>query len=254
VIDEVTKCEPDERPSVAKIVQAFSLDRFEVSVGRFRAFLDAYNAWGGPGVGAGASAESSASWQAEWSDALAADRATFAANLQSSECKGADLTPYYTFDDGLSPKRPINCVTWYEAFAFCIWDGGRLPTEAEWELAASGGEERLFPWGSETPTPSRAAFAWTPSPDGPDFLPEVGSRTAGRGRFGHMDLAGSVWEWTSSLEASYSGVIAPSQRRSMRGGSWDGGPKFLRGTYRGFQDPAARFPTVGFRCAREAKP
>jgi formylglycine-generating enzyme required for sulfatase activity len=42
---------------------------------------------------------------------------------------------------------PINCVTWHEAYAFCIWDGGFLPTEAEWELAASGGEERVFPYG-----------------------------------------------------------------------------------------------------------
>src|SRR5262245_36043191 len=68
----------------------------------------------------------------------------------------------WTSSEGPNENKPINCLNWYAAYAFCIWDGGFLPTEAEWELAASGGEERVFPWsdppGSTTVSASDACL------------------------------------------------------------------------------------------------
>ena len=99
--------------------------------------------------------------------------------------------------------QPINCITWYEAYAFCIWDGGFLPSEAEWNYAASGGsEQRVYPWSSPSmPTTIDCAHAnYSPmgmspcSTTGPE---DVGSDSpTGDGKWGQADLSGNVWEWT----------------------------------------------------------
>jgi formylglycine-generating enzyme required for sulfatase activity len=88
---------------------------------------------------------------------------------------------------------PLNCVTWYIAQAFCIWDGGRLPTEAEWNFAAAGGsEQRLYPWTKPGDTPVLEA---TYAGFGAGAVIEaVGSYPAGAGRWGHFDLVGNVDE------------------------------------------------------------
>jgi formylglycine-generating enzyme required for sulfatase activity len=167
-------------------VSSFGLDVFEVTVGRFRAFLAA---GGGtrahaPPVGSGAHPrDPSTGWRAEWTDALLEDRTA----LERALACGPAAT--WTHDAGPNDDRPINCITWYEAFAFCASDGGRLPTEAEWNAAAAGGEEeRERPWGT--------GVARTTAVFGEASPFAVGSCTLGNGRWGQTDLVGNVWEWT----------------------------------------------------------
>ena len=115
---------------------------------------------------------------------------------------------------GSNENRPINCVSWLEAYAFCIWDGGFLPSEAEWEYAAAGGnQQRTYPWGSADPgTESQYAIYGCYYPSGPPgfmcsgalrtSLP-VGTAAAGAGRFGQLDLAGEMCQWTLDWSAEY---------------------------------------------------
>lgn len=126
------------------------------------------------------------------------------------------------------PQLPVTYVSLEDARAFCAWAGVRLPTEEEWEAAARGGDDRLWPWGDGLPTPERAVFA------GPIGVPEpVGSRPAGESVHGVLDLAGNVKEWTEP------GVV--------RGGSYLDGPDELRCSHRLALPAAARDTYVGFR-------
>ncbi len=88
--------------------------------------------------------------------------------------------------------RPVSGVSQHDAMTFCKWKGKRLPTEAEFERAARGDDGRLYAWGNETPSPKRAVYA-------SKVTEPVGSRPDGAGPYGHLDLAGNVWEWTADL-------------------------------------------------------
>jgi formylglycine-generating enzyme required for sulfatase activity len=129
---------------------------------------------------------------------------------------------------GRGDDRPVTYVSRAEAEAFCGRAGVRLPTEEEWEAAARGADDRLWPWGDELPDRSRALFAAGIGEPGP-----VGAFPAGASAFGALDMAGNVWEWTSGA--------------SVRGGSYLSGPDELRCSARLALHPAARDPYVGFR-------
>jgi formylglycine-generating enzyme required for sulfatase activity len=87
-------------------------------------------------------------------------------------------------------NRPVTGISQSDAAAYCLWRGLRLPTEAEFERAARGDDERPFPWGVQPPDHTRAVY-------GQKVTEPVGSRPNGAGPYGHMDLAGNVWEWTA---------------------------------------------------------
>ncbi len=241
-------------------VSGFRLDKYEVSVGRFRAFLAAYDGWrvSNPVPGAGAHPLLAASgWRAEWSSSLASS-----AEALEVEARTCAQQPFATLN-GEEPNVALNCITWLEAQAFCIWDGGRLPSEAEWEYAAAGGEEaRLYPWGDSEPDLGRAIYGCHATvPAFECSLPAVGSQPRGRGRWGHYDLAGSMAEWLFDVTGSRPvescddcpnvEPVEGSTARSVHGGAWLDDPPALRAAARIGMPASLRLSFVGLRCARD---
>jgi iron(II)-dependent oxidoreductase len=162
----------------------------------------------------------------------------------------------------LDARLPVQHVSWFEAEAFARWAGKRLPTEAEWEKAASWDPEaeakRAFPWGDEPAGSERAnldQLAFGPAP--------AGAYPAGASAYGALGLLGDCWEWTASAFGPYPGFSAFPYReysevffgdryRVLRGGSWATRPRVARATFRNWDHPHRRQIFAGFRCARDA--
>lgn len=248
----------NEVPEHDVSVAAFALDKYEVTVGRFRKFVEAYDAWhnatpANPQIGDGANPDHQAGVNTGWGQSWTAGAGDLPAN--ASELKrmlnaGASWQNWSDEPSVACESCAMNYVTWHVAFAFCIWDGGRLPTEAEWEFAAVGATQNgRYPWGSEEPTAAHANFL----PEGSPKL-IVGSKPAGAGAFGHEDLAGSMWEWVFDWYSSvYCGEgcvrTGTPLYRSMRGGSFADSGIDLRAANRS-RGPDVLASNVGFRCAR----
>ena len=160
----------------------------------------------------------------------------------------------------LRPYEPVVHVSWYEAEAYCRWAERRLPTEAEWELAASTTDKRRFPWGDDAPSPSHANV------DGHRGGPvDVAALPEGDSAFGCRQMIGNVWEWTASDFQPYPGfVVDPYAEYSapwfatphmvLRGGCWATRGRLLRNTWRNFYPPHRRDVLAGFRtCALEGR-
>ena len=148
-------------------------------------------------------------------------------------------------------SHPVTYVSWADAAAFCRWAGGFLPSEAQWERAARGDDARAWPWGDEPPTPEHAVFGGT------DTAP-VGAAPRGASPFGALDLAGNVWEWTSSALRAYPydgddgrEDAASSEPRVVRGGSFIHGAGEIRCSYRHGMLPGTVDHYVGLRLAAE---
>jgi iron(II)-dependent oxidoreductase len=168
-------------------------------------------------------------------------------------------TQRFGFDEPLSMYAPVVHVSFYEADAYARWAGKRLPTEAEWEKAASwslpSGPKRLYPWGDEPPTSKRANL------DQLAFKPaEVGAYPAGASAYGALGMIGDVWEWTASEFSAYPGfesfpyleyseIFFDDGYKVLRGGSWATRPGAIRNTFRNWDFPIRRQLFVGFRCA-----
>jgi iron(II)-dependent oxidoreductase len=193
------------------------------------------------------------------------------------EKAGADHPVYWKFAEGQWLRRnfdqmvrledylPVLHVNWFEADAYCRWAGRRLPTEAEWEMAASAEptfhsrgiaeRKRRFPWGDDPPTSEDSNL------DSRELgCIDVRSLPAGDSAFGCRQMIGNVWEWTASDFAPYPGFVAGPYKeysapwfgdhKVLRGGCWATRSRLIHNTYRNFYKPDRRDVWAGFRtCA-----
>lgn len=207
----------DERPRHPVMLDAYAMDLYEVTVGRYATFL-----------------------------------------------KQSDRIPplfWDTVDLNAHGDRPVIGVDWDDADAYCRWAGKRLPTEAEWERAARGTDERRYPWGHQAPTTEFANFGIGARFSYGQTLMPVGRYEKGKSPDGMYDMAGNVWEWVQdwygidyyevSDKQNPRGPVV-GQFKVLRGGAWSELPKYLL-TYGRFKlSPQTRNSYTGFRCARSS--
>ena len=233
-----SEADDDEKPVHTVYVDAFYMDKYEVTNAQFKAFVDANPQW------------------------------------RKDSIPRAYHDGYYLnhwtgnrYPNGKS-NHPVVYVSWYSAMAYAQWAGKRLPTEAEWEKAARGGLVRQnYPWGNGIGS-TRANFGRNVGKTTP-----IGSYVANG--YGLYDMAGNVWEWCldrydadfyarSPRRNPVSGAESPAQIvnrftrvksfRVLRGGSWDYGATYLRVAFRYGDSPAYTNVGDGFRCAKDVKP
>ena len=173
--------------------------------------------------------------------------------------RGNDGTWYeHRFDAvaPLAPWHPVVHVNWYEADAYCRWAGRRLPTEAEWEMAATldiaTGEKRRFPWGNEPPTPERANLDYRAG-----GTIDVRALPDGDSPVGCRQMIGNIWEWVEDTFQPYPGFVCDpykeysqpyfGQKKVLRGGAWTTRSRLIRSTWRNFYKRHRRNVFAGFR-------
>jgi formylglycine-generating enzyme required for sulfatase activity len=261
-------------------VSGFRLDKYLVTVGRFRQYVNYVTGpTGGPppaGSGvhthlnegrglanSGAPGTFETGWNADWNEEIATGPG--AANAWNDNLTSCLAFSTWTPTAGSQENLPMNCANWYEAYAFCIWDGGFFPSEAEWEYAAAGGsEERAYPWGSTEPGMINQYAIYNCNYGGTGgncasiaSMAPVGTAALGAGRWGQLDLAGEVFEWNLDWYASYvdpcvdCAYLTTASDRAMRGGNYAGNAVNLAASDRSFyDDPTDSDNVIGFRCAR----
>jgi sulfatase modifying factor 1 len=172
----------------------------------------------------------------------------YGACVRAGSCfaEGLACGPAATYGVSGKGNHPINCVDWEQSGLYCHAQGKRLPTEAEWEWAARGASQgRTYPWGNAAPS-SQLCWSGVQKRDG---TCPVGSFPEGDAPGGIHDLAGNVWEWTSS------DFDATGATRAFRGGSWfNFAPSAMHAALRSWLTPTLRGNVVGFRCARRLSP
>ena len=170
--------------------------------------------------------------------------------IEAGACKPTATLPGCNASDPLKRDHPINCVRYVDAKAYCEWVDKRLPSETEWELAARGKKGRRYPWGSAPPA-TQLCWNRAPSDTSPLGTCALGGFPAGNTPEGLEDMAGNVWEWTTSRYCPYAYPNCTDERRVARGGSWaSGSPDLVAPTVRNEAFETDHAPSMGFRCAR----
>jgi formylglycine-generating enzyme required for sulfatase activity len=257
-------------------VSGFRMDKYLVTVGRFRQYVSYVTGSagvppangsgihthlnGGQGLAnSGSAGTYETGWDAtDWNTYIATGAGAVGTWDTNLGCGGQGT---WTNAAGSQENLPINCVDWYEAYAFCIWDGGFLPSEAEWEYVAAGGSQQLeYPWGSTDPgTADQYAIYGAFYRTNPTEIAPVGTATLGAGYWGQLDMAGEVFEWNLDWYATYvspctnCAYLTTASARVIRGGGFDDPASALLAA-----DRETAYPIVsnddglvgGFRCAR----
>jgi formylglycine-generating enzyme required for sulfatase activity len=218
----------DEEPVHEVTLSEYSIDRYEVTAQDFAEFLNAHS--------------DEAERYIEMGTAVTIEKSN----------------GVYRSRPGLE-KHPVNRVSWFGADAFCRSLGKRLPTEAEWEKAARGTDERIFPWGDEFPHNDFVTFRRRFSKYGFDAMKPVDALPEGKSPYGVYHMAGNVWEWVADwYEDSYY-EHSPQKdpqgpetgiSKVLRGGNWYYKAYYMRTTYRFNEHPDAFKVWQGFRCAQ----
>lgn len=215
------ECLPDELPLEKQYLETFAIDKFEVT------------------------------------------------HVQYAHCvaAGACEEPVYTFsatresyyDNPAYADYPVSAISWNEAYAYCTWVGGRLPTEAEWVKAARGDTMRAYPWGDEEPNCNLANSRDDRMGACVGDTAPVGSYPLGASPYGVMDMAGNVWEWMmdyyavgadGTRENIDSTTVGLNYHREVKGGAWDYSWSWMRIAYNSDHNPNEHKISFGFRCMR----
>jgi gamma-glutamyl hercynylcysteine S-oxide synthase len=246
--DDRSAAYDNERPRHVVDLRPFLIDRTPVTNGQYLGFI----------------ADNGYARYELWSDAGRRWVAETGAVAPKYWFRDGDSWMSHTMDltRAVDPSRPVCHVCYYEAEAFANWSGKRLPTEFEWEAAASWDpsteKARSFPWGSSAPTGELANIDQLSFDTAP-----IDTYDRNISPIGCSGMIGDIWEWTSSDFNGYPGFQSfpykeyseeffGSEYKVLRGGSWATRPGAIRSTFRNWDYPIRRQIFSGFRCARDA--